>query len=59
VSRPSRRLVLMLRLRDWAGWGLIVIESRWLSAPPPVRAALRRLARIGPLRRWIGIDPDA
>lgn len=49
-------LVLMLRLRDWAGWAMIIVESRWLSAPAPVRAVLHRLARVGPLRRLTGID---
>ena len=54
--RPSRRLLLALRLREWAGWALIVVEAHWRSAPGPVRVALRGLARLGPLRRWIRID---
>jgi hypothetical protein len=56
VSGPSRRLLLALRLREWAGWALIVVEAHWLSAPRPVRAVLRGLARLGPLRRWIRAD---
>jgi hypothetical protein len=46
----------MLRLRERANWVLVFIESRWSQAPPPVRAVLRGLARIEPLRRWIRID---
>lgn len=49
-------LVLLLALRDRAGWAMIIVESRWLLAPAPVRAVLRRLARMGPLRRLMGID---
>jgi hypothetical protein len=56
VSRPPRGLVLLLRLRERANWALIFIESRWSLAPAPVRLALRGLARIEPLRRWIRID---
>ena len=55
MSRPSRRLLLVLRLREWAGWALIVVEAHWRSTPGPVRAVLRGLARLGPLRRWIRI----
>jgi hypothetical protein len=55
VSGPSRRLLLALRLREWAGWALIVVEARWQAAPPPVRAVLRGMARWGPVRRWIRI----
>lgn len=55
MSRPSRRLLVGLRLREWAGWALIVVEAHWRSAPAPVRAMLRGLARLGPLRRWIRI----
>jgi hypothetical protein len=56
MSRPPWGLVLLLRLRDGAGWAMIMVESRWRSTPAPVRAALRRLARLGPLRRLIRID---
>jgi len=55
VSRPSRRLLLGLRLREWAGWALIIVEAHWRSAPRPVRAVLRGLARLGLFRRWIRI----
>jgi hypothetical protein len=56
VSRPPLGLVSLLRLRDAAGWAMIIVESRWLSAPAPVRAVLRRVARVGPLRRLMGLD---
>ena len=55
MSAPSRRLLLGLRLREWGGWALIVVEAHWLAAPPPVRAPLRALARLPFLRRWIRV----
>lgn len=54
MNRPGLRL--MLRLRERASWALVFVEARWRGAPPPVRAVLRALARLGPLRRWIRID---
>jgi hypothetical protein len=56
VSAPSRRLLLVLRLREWTGWALIVVEAHWRAAPPPLRALLRGVARFGPIRRRIRID---
>ncbi|MGR4865253.1 hypothetical protein [Caulobacter sp. LARHSG274] len=56
MSAPSRRLLLGLRLREWAGWALIVVEARWRTMPPPLRALLRGVARFGPIRRRIRID---
>jgi hypothetical protein len=55
VKGPPRGLLLLLRLREWAGWVLIVVEAHWRAAPPPVRALLRGVARLGPIRRWIRI----
>lgn len=55
MSAPRRRLLLGLRLREWGGWALIVVEAHWRAAPPPLRAVLRGLARLGPIRRWIRI----
>jgi hypothetical protein len=56
MSASPRRLLLGLRLREWAGWALIVVEAHWRAAPPPLRAVLRGVARFGPIRRWIRID---
>ena len=56
MSRRPLGLVSLLRLRDGAAWAMIIVESRWLSAPAPLRAVLRRLARVKPLRRLMGMD---
>ncbi|CAN5377693.1 hypothetical protein BH10PSE4_BH10PSE4_12290 [soil metagenome] len=56
MSGPSRRLLLALRLREWSGWALIVVEAHWRATPAPLRSALRGVARLGPIRRWIRID---
>jgi hypothetical protein len=53
VSGPSRRLLLGLRLREWAGWAVILVEAHWRAVPPPVRVVLRGVARWEPVRRWI------
>lgn len=55
MSGPSRRLLLGLRLREWTGWALIVVEAHWKAAPPPLRALLRGVARLEPFRRWTRI----
>ncbi|HWU15255.1 MAG TPA: hypothetical protein VN157_14735 [Caulobacter sp.] len=47
---------LFLRLRDWAAWAVIIVESRLLWAPPPLRRRLRDISRLMLLKRWIGID---
>ncbi len=49
------RLRLFLRLRDWAAWAAIIVESRLLQAPM-LRRRLRQLSRLPVLRRWIGVD---
>jgi len=49
-------LPLLLRLRDWGAWAVIIVESRLLAAPPPVRRRLRDLSRLLRLKRWIRID---
>jgi hypothetical protein len=49
-------LPLFLRLRDWAAWVVIIVESRLLAAPAPVRDRLRDISRLLRLKRWIRID---
>ena len=56
MSGPSRRLLLGLGLREWAGWALIVVEAHWQTAPPLVRGVLRGVARLKPFRRWTRTD---
>jgi hypothetical protein len=56
VSGPRRGLLLALRLREWGGWAVIVVEAHWRVMPSPVRAILGRVARFGPIRGWIRID---
>ena len=48
-------LPLLLRLRDWAAWAVIIVEARLLKAPL-LRRRLRAIARLPILRRWIGVD---
>ncbi len=55
MSAPSRRLLLGLRLREWSGWALIVVEAHWRMAPAPLRSVLRGVARLKAVRRWIRI----
>jgi hypothetical protein len=47
---------LFLRLRDWGAWAVIIVESRLLEAPAPLKRRLRDLSRLLRLKRWIRID---
>jgi hypothetical protein len=53
--RRAGGLRLFLRLRDWAAWAVIIVESRLLKAPM-LRRRLGAVARLPLLRRWIGVD---
>ncbi|MBO9707854.1 MAG: hypothetical protein J7521_06565 [Caulobacter sp.] len=46
-------LRLFLRLREWGGWALVMVEANWMRAPAPVRVVLRGVARMSPIRRWL------
>jgi hypothetical protein len=48
-------LRLFLRLRDWAAWAAIIVESRLLKTPV-LRRRLGAVARLPILRRWFGVD---